>query len=368
MKVPFLDLAAATAELRPALDAAWTRVVDRGQYLLGPELEAFEAAWASYLDVPHAIGVGNGLDALVLSLQALGIGTGDEVLVPADTFIASWLAISQLGARPVPVEPEPGHWTLDPDRLAGALTARTRAIMPVHLYGQPADLDPILAFARAHGLAVVEDAAQAHGARYHGQRIGGHGDLVAWSFYPGKNLGAFGDGGAITTRDAALAERLRALRNYGSRVKYWHEQEGRNTRLDELQAAVLAAKLPLLDDWNRRRSAIANRYLAELEGVPGLALPRLRPDGEPVWHLFVVDLPQRDAVQRRLLEAGVETLIHYPVPPHRSGAYADRGPWPALPITERAAATHLSLPMGPHLRPDQQAWVIEQLRAALAAP
>jgi dTDP-4-amino-4,6-dideoxygalactose transaminase len=359
--VKFLDVKAGYLEVKAEADAAIARVLDSGWYLLGAELSAFEAEFASFVEAPHCVGVGNGLDALVLSLKALGVGPGDEVVVPANTYIATWLAVSYVGATPVPVEPVEGLWNLDPDRIEAAITPRTRAILPVHLFGQPADLDPILEIARRRGLKVVEDAAQAHGARYRGRRIGSHGDAVTWSFYPGKNLGCLGDGGAVTTPHADVAERVRVLRNYGSRVKYQNEVKGHNSRLDELQAAVLRVKLRRLDAWNARRRALAGRYLAALAPLPGLDLPRVLDRVEPAWHLFVVGLDERDRVQALLRERGVECLIHYPVPPHRSQAYAADRDWGALPITERAARRHLSLPIGPHLSTADQDRVIAAL-------
>jgi dTDP-4-amino-4,6-dideoxygalactose transaminase len=364
--VPFLDLRAGYLELRAELDAAVSRVLSSGRYLLGPELEAFEAEFAAYTETRHCVGVANGLEGLVLALEALGVGAGNEVIVPANTYIATWLAVSAVGATPVPVEPVRGTWNVDAKAIEAAVTSRTRAVMPVHLYGQPADLDPVLAIAAKHGLAVVEDAAQAHGALYRGRRIGGHGTIAAWSYYPGKNLGCFGDGGAVTTNDPALAERVRVLRNYGSRVKYMNEVKGHNSRLDELQAAVLRVKLRALDAWNSRRVAQADRYLAELASVPGVGLPKVIAGASPVWHLFVVDVPDRDRVQAAMKERGIETLIHYPVPPHRSDAYARDRAWGTFPITEAAAATHLSLPIGPHLSAEEQGRVVEALRRAVA--
>jgi dTDP-4-amino-4,6-dideoxygalactose transaminase len=320
-----------------------------GWYILGPEVEQFEADYAAYCQADHCIGVANGLDALHLSLRAYGIGPGDEVIVPSNTYIATWLAVSQAGATPVPVEPDERTYNIDPARIEAAITPRTRALLPVHLYGQPADLEPILAIARRHGLKVIEDAAQAHGARYQGKRLGGHGDAVAWSFYPGKNLGALGDGGAVTTNDPELADRLRVLRNYGSRVKYINEVQGYNSRLDPLQAAFLAVKLRHLDAWNDRRRAIAATYLEGLADT-GLTLPQVPVWADPVWHLFVVRHPQRDGLQRQLSEAGIGTLIHYPIPPHRQQAYAEAGQAAdSLPLAARMAAEVLSLPMGPQL-------------------
>lgn len=360
MKVPFLELRPTYDELRAEMDAAYRRVMESGCYLFGAELDAFEAEYAAYCGVKHCIAVGNGLDALHLILRACDIGPGDEVLVPSHTFIATWLAVSYAGAAPVPVEVNPRTGNLAPERLEAAITPRTRAILPVHLYGQPADMDAILAVARRHGLKVIEDNAQASGAGYKTRRTGGLGDAAGHSFYPGKNLGAFSDAGAVTTNDAALAERVRALRNYGSRRKYFHELKGFNSRLDELQAAFLRVKLRRLDDWNARRRQIAARYLEALRGVPGLILPQVPDWAEPVWHLFVVRHPERDRLQQKLAESGIGTLIHYPVPPHLSGAYAERG-WKrgALPIAESLADTVLSLPMGPHLTEEQIETVVD---------
>jgi len=365
--VPFLDLKAGYLELKGDMDEAIARVLDSGWFLLGKELEAFEAEFATYTQTRHCVGVANGLEGLVLALKALEVGAGDEVIVPANTYIASWLAVSYVGARPVPVEPIPGIWNLDPDRIEAAITPRTKAIMPVHLHGQPADLAPILEIARKHGLRVVEDAAQAHGASYRGRRIGGHGDIVSWSFYPGKNLGCLGDGGAVTTDDPVLADRVRVLRNYGSRVKYQNEVKGHNSRLDEIQAAVLRVKLKHLDDWNQRRAALAARYAAGLAGLAGIGLPRVASGCSPVWHVFVVDLEPRDDLQAQLRADGIETIIHYPVPPHLSEAYAGDGPWGAFPVAEQAARTHLSLPIGPHLSPAAVDQVVASLTRGLAA-
>ena len=347
--IPFLDLKAPHVELREEIDAAIARVVDSGWYILGPEVDAFEAEYAAYCQAGHCVGLANGLDALHLALRAMDVGPGDEVIVPSNTYIATWLAVSQCGATPVPVEPDPRTYNIDPALVEAAITPRTKVILPVHLYGQPADMDPILAIARKHGLRVLEDGAQAHGARYKGRRIGAHGDVVAWSFYPGKNLGALGDGGAITTDDAELADRIRMLRNYGSRVKYVNEVQGYNSRLDPLQAAVLRVKLAHLDAWNARRASVAAAYLQGLKGH-GLVLPHVPEWAEPAWHLFVVRHPQRDDFQQRLTEAGVGTLIHYPIPPHRQAAYAEAGfAAGAFPIASGMADEVLSLPMGPQL-------------------
>lgn len=346
--IPFLDAGQAYLELRQEIDAAVQRVLSSGRYILGEELEAFEEEFAAYCDTKHCIGVGNGLDALHLILRAYGIGPGDEVIVPAHTFIATWLAVTFAGATPVPVETrDDASYTIDPERIAAAITAKTKAIIPVHLYGRPADMDPIMGIAARYGLKVIEDAAQAHGARYHGRRAGSLGDAAAFSFYPGKNLGAFGDGGAVTTDDGDLAAKLRALRNYGSPAKYVHDWIGMNSRLDPIQAAILRVKLRHLEEWNARRLALADCYSRCLTGS-GVALPAETAGFESVYHLFVIRTTRRDALQAGLKEAGVETLIHYPLPPHKQGAYSSLLGL-LLPIAERLAAEVLSLPMGPHL-------------------
>ena len=347
--IPFLDLRDAYIELKPQIDEAVARVLASGWYVLGPEVEAFEAEYASYCGAEHCVSLANGLDALHLALRAMDVGPGDEVIVPSNTYIATWLAVSQCGATPVPVEPLEATYNLDPSLIEAAITPRTKVILPVHLYGQPADMDPILAIARKHGLRVLEDGAQAHGARYKGRRLGAHGDVVAWSFYPGKNLGALGDGGAITTNDADLADRIRVLRNYGSRVKYVNEVQGYNSRLDPIQAAVLRVKLQHLDAWNARRAGLAQQYLQGLSGS-GPVLPHVPEWADPAWHLFVVRHSQREALQKRLTEAGVGCLIHYPIPPHKQHAYMQAG-WPsaAFPLASTMADEVLSLPMGPHL-------------------
>jgi dTDP-4-amino-4,6-dideoxygalactose transaminase len=349
MKVPFLDLGAAYRELKPDIDAAVARVLESGWYILGPEVEAFEAEWAAFCEAKHAVGLANGLDALILALRALDIGAGDEVIVPSNTYIATWLAVTEVGATPVPVEPDPMTYNIDPARIEAAITSKTRAILPVHLYGQPADLDPILDIARRHDLRVVEDGAQAHGARYKGRRIGAHGDIVCWSFYPGKNLGALGDAGAITTNNAALAQRVATLRNYGSRQKYINEERGLNSRLDPIQAAVLRVKLVHLDAWTERRRAIATLYSEKLPSTV-LVLPHVPIWAEPVWHLYVVRHAERDVLQADLSEQGVGTLIHYPIPPHMQAAYAALGyAQDAFPLSRKLAEEVLSLPIGPQL-------------------
>lgn len=361
----FLDLKAAIAEVRPELDRAVERVLSSGIFLFGSELNEFESEFALYTESRHCLGVGNGLDALVLALKALAIGPGDEVIVPANTYIATWLAVSAVGATPVPVEPVFGYWNLDPNRIEDAITSRTRVLLPVHLYGQPADMEAILDIAQRHGLYVVEDAAQAHGSRYQQRRIGSFGDITTWSFYPGKNLGCLGDGGAITTNDGLLAEKIAILRNYGSKRKYENEIKGVNSRLDEMQAAVLRVKLPLLDEWNERRRGIARRYLGELSGSSGLTLPRVLGNSEPVWHVFVVDHPERDILRQKLSDVGIETMVHYPVPPHLSDAYSRDRAWPGYPVAEGSARTHVSLPIGPHLPATAVSYVVSSVRAIL---
>lgn len=350
MKVPFLDIEASYRDLREEIDSAVQRVLGSGRYILGEEVEAFEQEFATYCGARFCIGVGNGLDALHLILRAYGIGPGDEVIVPSHTFIATWLAVSQAGATPVPVEPaDDGTYNMSPALLEAAITPRTKAIMPVHLYGMPAEMDGINAIAKKQGLKVIEDAAQAHGARYGERRAGALGDAAGFSFYPGKNLGAFGDGGAITTSDPELAERLRALRNYGSFTKYVHVMQGLNSRLDPIQAAVLRVKLKYLESWNAKRRQIAAAYLHALRDCE-VGLPTIPQHCESAFHLFVVRSKRRAALQEALRESGIETLIHYPTPPHLQGAYAGQGySVGSLPLAERLAGEVISLPIGPHL-------------------
>ncbi|KMW57407.1 Aminotransferase [Candidatus Rhodobacter oscarellae] len=362
MKVPFLDVGAAYRELKDQIDGAVARVMESGYYIGGPEVDAFEADWARYCQADFAVGTGNGLDALVLALRALGIGPGDEVIVPANTFIATWLAVSAVGATIVPVDPDPASHNINANGISSRLSPATKAIIPVHLYGCPADLDGILDVAKDRGIPVIEDAAQAHGARYKGRRIGSHADIVCWSFYPGKNLGAGGDGGAITTNSAKIAERVRMLGNYGSRRKYEHEILGTNSRLDPLQAAILRVKLASLDTWTARRQKIARFYLDALRDAD-LVLPNAPDFADPVYHLFVVQHQMRDKLQSRLAERGIATLIHYPSPPGQQNAYRDD---PSLaegfPIAQDMSRRVLSLPMGPHLSMECAEYVAEQLR------
>jgi dTDP-3-amino-3,4,6-trideoxy-alpha-D-glucose transaminase len=349
MKVPFLDVRASYVELRADLDAAYERVMTSGSYVLGDEVYAFEREFARFVGAAHAIGVGNGLHALSVALGAHGVGPGDEVIVPAHTFIATWLGVGRCGATVVPVDVDPRTLLIDPDAVSAATTTRTAAILPVHLYGRIADMTRLGQLARRHELLVIEDAAQAHGARLDGRPAGSLADAGAFSFYPAKNLGAFGDAGAVTVDDEGTAERARRLRNYGSSERYVYEEVGDNSRLDPLQAAFLRVKLAAVERWNRRRRAIAATYLQALDDIEDLVLPAAPgPGEEPAWHLFCVRHPRRDELRASLERHGVASLVHYPVPPHRSAAFADLG-LGSFPITEEACATLLSLPIGPHL-------------------
>lgn len=349
--IPFLDVGAAYRELEGELDAAYRKVMYSGWYILGSEVRGFEEEFAAYVGATRAVGVANGLDALHLALRAWGVGAGDEVLVPSNTYIATWLAVTLCGARPVPVDADPVTHTMNPALVEAAITPRTRALIAVHLYGYPAEMDALNAIARRHGLKVLEDAAQAHGARYAGRRCGSLGDAAAFSFYPGKNLGALGDGGAVTSSDEEFIQRVCLLRNYGSAEKYKHTSIGMNSRLDELQAAFLRIKLKKLDEWNSRRVEVASWYLENLpRRFPSWELPLSDEVHASAWHLFVVQADGRDRIRRELTDASVETLIHYPTPPHLQPAYAglgiERG---RFPVAERSSGRLFSLPMGPHL-------------------
>jgi dTDP-4-amino-4,6-dideoxygalactose transaminase len=363
MRIPFLDLKGPYLELKEELDAAYRRAMESGLYILGHEVETFESEFAAYCGAKFCVGVGNGLDALHLILRAYNIGIGDEVIVPANTYIATWLAVSCAGATPIPVEPDECTFNIDPNLVKAAITPKTKAIIPVHLYGHPADMDPIVEIANQYGVKVIEDAAQAHGAIYKNRCAGSLGDAAGFSFYPGKNLGAFGDGGAVVTNDERIASRVRVLRNYGSRIKCVNEEKGFNSRLDEMQSAFLRVKLKKLDEWNERRRKIARCYLDGLKDVPGLLLPQITSGVDAIWHLFVVRISQRDKLQEHLSSVGIGTLIHYPIPPHLSSAYVDRG-WSErdFPITERLAAEVLSLPMGPHLDSNAGGRIVEAIR------
>jgi dTDP-4-amino-4,6-dideoxygalactose transaminase len=362
-EVTFLDLRETYLEIKDELDVASRRVLDSGWYILGREVKAFEEAFATFCGVKHCIGVGNGLEALQLIMRAYGIGPGDEVIVPANTYIATWLAVSGAGASVAPVEPVERTYNLDPARIAAAITKKTKAILPVHLYGQTAEMEAINEIARQHGLKVIEDAAQAHGATYQGRQAGALGDAAGWSFYPTKNLGAYGDAGAITTNDDELAAQVRLLRNYGAREKYFNDVKGINSRLDEMQAALLGVRLRHLGEWNARRDRVAAIYLEGLRDT-GLLLPLVAAGAKPVWHLFVVRSQQRDALQKHLKALGIQTLIHYPVPPHLQQAYSELGiKEGSYPISEAIHREILSLPMGPHLSEDNAHEVVEAVRS-----
>ena len=359
MRVPFVSFKPLEKELDTELRAAFERVFDNSWYIGGKEDEAFEEAFAAYCDTKYCIGVGNGLDALMLALKAMGIGEGDEVIVPSNTFIATALAVTYVGATPVFVEPDIRTYNIDPAKIEEKITSRTRAIMPVHLYGQACDMDPIVEIAKKHGLYVVEDCAQAHGATYKGRVIGSFGDAAGFSFYPGKNLGALGDAGATVTNDKVLADKIRALGNYGSDYKYHHIYQGNNSRLDEIQAAFLSVKLPHMDRVNEARRAVARKYL---EGIrnPAVVLPFVLPECEPVWHLFAVRCEKRDALAAYLEEKGIGTNKHYPIPMHLQECYRELNiPAGSLPIAEEISATELSLPMYYGMTDEEIQYVID---------
>lgn len=354
------------AAVREEALAVVSRTYDTQWYILGEELALFEQAYSRFNQVAYTIGVGNGLDALTLALRALGIGPGDEVLVPSNTYIATWLAVSHVGATPVPVEPDPATSNLDPSRLAAALSPRTRAIVPVHLYGQPCRMTEIMAFAAQHSLLVVEDNAQAQGATFAGRLTGSFGHANATSFYPTKNLGALGDAGAVTTSNSDLADRIRLLRNYGSAQKNLHELPGYNSRLDELQAAFLRVKLRHLANWTQQRRQLAAWYSKHLAAIADLRLPTVVDGAEPVWHLYVVHTPHRDALRQHLATVGIETLVHYPIPPHLQPAYKMLGiPAGTLPLAEELAATCLSLPFWPGMTEEMIVAVASAIRGFL---
>lgn len=367
MQIPFQKIRAGYDELAEELDDAYRRFVGSGQYVLGAEVAAFEEEYAAYCEVAHCVGVASGLDALHLSLRACGIGEGDEVIVASNTYIATWLGVTHSGAVPVPVEPDMSTYNLDPGRVEAAVTARTKAVLATNLYGQPCDYDALADIARARGLRFLVDNAQAQGSSYRGRRVGGIADIECHSFYPSKNLGAMGEAGAITTADAAVAERIRMFRNYGSKIRYYNELIGYNSRLDELQAAFLRVKLRHLDEWNRRRAGLASVYAAELAHVAKMVTLPIVPEwAVPAWHLYVVRHAQRDALQKHLGACGVETLIHYPVPPHRSDAYGRSAESEKLrmdlPLAERLAGEVLSLPIGPQFSRDEILHVARAIR------
>lgn len=348
MQIPFFSSASMHQPLKEELAAFWQKFYDSNWYVLGPEVEAFEAAYATFNQVRFCIGVANGLDALHIALKALQIGPGDEVIVPSNTYIASWLGVSQVGATPVPVEPNPRTWNIDPQRIEAAISTRTRAIMPVHLYGQACEMGPIMELAARYDLAVVEDNAQAHGASWSGKLTGSFGHINGVSFYPTKNLGALGDAGAVTTNDPALADFAKMYRNYGSKQRYYNEMPGLNSRLDAVQAGILRIKLAQLANWNAQRELLAKLYLEQLRGIEHLRLPTLGVDCTSVWHLFVVLAKRRDALQVYLQERGIGCLIHYPLPPHLQKAYVDLGfKQGQFPLAEQIAQQCLSLPLYP---------------------
>lgn len=361
MQVPFLDLKNINQSVATELEEAFKRVHQSGWYIQGKELELFETEFAAYSEVSNCVGVGNGLEAIHLLLKAYGIGPGDEVIVPSNTFIATWLAVTECGATPVPAEPEIHTHNISVDAIEAAITPKTAAIIPVHLYGQPADMDPIVALARKHGLIVIEDAAQAQGARYKDRHVGGLGHAAATSFYPGKNLGALGDGGAILTSDTEIANKVRKLRNYGSTIKYQHDVLGHNSRLDELQAAFLRVKLKNLDGDNQRRKVIAEHYSTAL-AHSDFVLPFVPDWADPVWHLYVIRCNERDKLQQYLKSNGVETLVHYPTPPHQQTCYAST-PFKSLPIAEQYSKQVLSLPISPVMLDEQAEYIVQMLKS-----
>ena len=361
MRVPFLSLQHIYNELQSELDAAYKRVMESGWYILGKELQTFETSFANFCGASHCIGVSNGLDALRLILQGYGIGHGDEVIVPAHTFIATWISVSQTHATPVPVDVNLESFNIDTNAIESAITPHTKAIVAVHLYGQPADMHKLRMIASNHSIRLIEDAAQAHGAMYKGIKVGALGDAAAFSFYPGKNLGAFGDAGAVTTNDSVLASKIRLLRNYGSIEKYKHEEVGGNCRLDEIQAAFLNVKLAKLNDWTNQRRKIATTYNEMLSDIPYIKIPKIK-DGH-VWHLYVIRHQQRDKIQTELKKNGIETLIHYPIPPYRSAAYSNQRSYnKQFSQSDEISQTCLSIPIGPHLCSQQINYVAESLQ------
>ena len=365
MKVPFLDLKASYEEIQEEIEEAILRSSRSGQYIGGPMVEDFERDFSNYVDSKYCVGVANGLDALVLSLKVLGIKSGDEVIVPSNTFIATWLAVSQCGATPIPVEPDINTYNIDVQKVESAITNKTKAIIPVHLYGQPADIDEISHIAKKHNLFVIEDAAQAHGSKYKNRRIGSHSDLVAWSFYPGKNLGAIGDGGGITTNNEDLEANLISMRNYGSSERYKNDMLGVNSRLDPVQASVLSVKLKYLDQWNRRRSDIADTYCKELSDLD-ITLPFVNNYNECVWHLFCIRVANRDRIRSKLMEFGIDTLIHYPIPPHMQRAYKYLSyKEDDFPISKSMSSELISLPIGPSLSDEHLEYIISSIKRAI---
>lgn len=361
MNIPFLDIKAGYIELKSELDAAVVKTLESGRYILGEEVESFEREFAAFCGAKYCVSVGNGLDALHLSLLALKVGPGDEVIVPSNTYIATWLAISQCGATPIPVEPDLITYNIDVKKIEQAVTSKTKGILPVHLFGNPVDIDSIVDIGNKYSIKILEDGAQAHGALYKNKKIGGHGNIVAWSFYPGKNLGAFGDGGAITTDNEDLAESIKALRNYGSKVKYVNDVRGFNSRLDPVQASVLRIKLRNLERWNSRRKCIADMYIKRINNKK-IIKPKIEEGSSSAWHLFVVQHENRNNFQKYLASKGIETLIHYPIPPHRQKAYSDFSfKDNNFPIADFLANSIISLPIGPHLDDQSINYIIDTI-------
>jgi len=376
-KIPFYDIGESYRELKLEIDSAVARVLNSGWYILGREISSFEKDFAEYIGTKYCVGTSNGLDALFLVLKAWDIGEGDEVIVPSNTYIATWLAVSYARAKPIPVEPDIRTFNINPALIEEKITQRTKAIIPVHLYGMPADMDPIMDLAEKYNLKVLEDSAQAHGAMYGNKKCGSLGTASAFSFYPGKNLGAFGDGGAITTNDADLAERVRCLANYGSKIKYCNEYQGYNCRLDEIQAAILRVKLPYLDEWNRRRHLVAEEYYKINNSKINLPYQGLQKENTnedkikfvqpysgiesiPCWHQHVVMCENRNKLQEHLTLSGVETMIHYPVPPHKQKAYLQMNNF-SFPIAEQIAESCLSLPINPFLSVEQLSQITKSI-------
>lgn len=363
MEIPFVSFKPMEKELDHELRSAFNRVFDASWYIEGKEDSAFEAAFADYCNTKYCIGAGNGLDALMLALKALGIKAGDEVIVPSNTYIATALAVTYLGAKVVFVEPDIRTYTIDPEKIEEKISSRTRAIMPVHLYGMPCDMDPIMEIAKKHGLFVVEDCAQAHGAEYKGKRIGGFGDAAGFSFYPGKNLGALGDAGAVVTNNKDYADKIRALGNYGSDYKYHHIYQGNNSRLDEMQAAFLSAKLPHLDRMNKERRRIADMYMKGINNQK-IICPYIPEDVVPVWHIFAVRTEKRDELAAFLEEKGIHTNKHYPIPMHLQRCFEDLNIKEGeLPIAETISRTELSLPMYYGMTDEMVSCVIDAVNA-----
>ena len=362
MEIPFLDIHKNYLEIKSEIDLAFHRVMDSGIFISGPEVGSFEREFAEYCNAKYCVSVGNGLEALHLILHAYGISRGDEVIVPSNTFIATWLAVSYSGATPIPVDADPVTYNINTSLLEKAISTKTKAIIPVHLYGQPADMDAIKKIGRLYNLKIIEDAAQAQGSSYKNQKVGSLGDAAGFSFYPGKNIGAYGDGGAVITNDDDLVDRLLLLRNYGSKKKYDHQIKGFNSRLDELQAAFLRIKLIHLDEWNIRRKKIANYYLQNLKDIPGLFLPKVPSWADPVWHIFPILYDKRNKLQEFLSNKGIKSLIHYPIPPFLSKAYSEFNfQGSDFPVANNISLNELSLPIGPTITIDQAKFVVDAI-------